>query len=306
MRRILAIAVFVFGFSAIAVAQGTPMRVPPRPSGTPALHPDLRRSDELSRRSENLRMTEKFPARTAEEKKVFNEKIWPIYRDSTKEEREALAPTEAVAGSYAAFLNKKDTGITRLSADIGCFTQDDVVSAKPECLKYTMPGSGSSYSFRIDDYRIQRLADINFKKDQLEALGTLNHGILVYLGDVPIEEVSLDSEGVKYLLKIDPAENFSEAGAFADKLLRGFKNNDFVYASVMKAIPGRTYVLRSIAYQGEAKRVINGLIFNELELDERRDVIVSFRVAAMNPGEDITLVWQELRNKKAPKLEAPK
>jgi hypothetical protein len=203
-------------------------------------------------------------------------------------------------------LKAKDTGLTRLAADIGCFTKDDVVSAKPECVRYSMPGSGSSYSFRMNDYKIQRLSDINFRGDSLEATGTLTHGILVFLGDAPIEGVSLDSDGVKYLVEIEPSEDFSAAGAFAGKLLKGFKNDNFIYGGAMKAIPGKTYVLRSIAYRGEAKRVVEGLIFNELEFDERRDIVVAFHVAAINPGEDVTIVWKELRNKKSPKLEMPK
>ncbi len=303
MTKLLILAFYVLGLSALCSAQVGGTRVPaPTPNPTPDFGPELRRARDISKRSDELRMTENFPAKTDEDWRTYNELIRPIYRESTKEEREILAPTEAVAGSYTTFLSNKNTAITRLAADIGCFPDDDVVSAKPECANYSMPGAGSSYSFRVDDYRIRRLADLNFSKDRLEALGTLSHGIMVYLGDVPIEEVTLESEGLKYLLDIKPSSNFAQAGEFADKLVKGFKKDDFVYASVMKAIPGRTYVLRSIAYQGELLKAVKGIVYNELEFDERRDIVVAFRVAAMNPGEDLTIVWKELRNKKAPKL----
>ncbi|MDH3530555.1 MAG: hypothetical protein OEQ28_13405 [Acidobacteriota bacterium] len=302
MKKFVGTAFCVWMFAAFAGAQvGPPTR---NPTATPT--PTDRRitnANEITKRSNDLRLLEKFPGRSDYDRQVLNDSIRPIYRSSTDEELAAIAPTEAVTAANRSYVGAKAAGLIRLAADLGCVTADDVVSAKAECRKYSMPGAGSAYSFRVGDYRIQRLADINFRNDRFEALGVLTHGVLLYLGDVPVDSVSLESEPVIYLQKLKPAKDFAAAGAFADKLLKGFKNNDYVYASVMKALPGRTYVLRSIAYRGIVPKTIKGFAYNELEFDERRDITIVFRIVAMNSGEDVTLAWKELSNEKAPKLE---
>ncbi|NNE67936.1 MAG: hypothetical protein HKN33_15335 [Pyrinomonadaceae bacterium] len=301
MKNILGLFVLIASLAISGIAQvGPPVNAPPAP--TPDPFPAATEAAKITGRSNDLRMTELFPVASDKERKIIRNQINPKYRKSTDEERELVAPTDGVKAQYADFLKKKNTGIVRLIADKGCVAKDDVVSGKAECAKYSMPGGGSAYSFRMKDYRLVRLADINFTKNRFEALGTLTHGILLYLGDVPIESVTLESEGMKHLQKIKPARNFADAGTYAGKIAKGYKDNGFVYASIMKAIPGRTYVLRTIAYRGEAVKTVGGLPYNELMFDKRRDMIVVFRVAAMNPGEDITLVWRELKDKKAPVL----
>ncbi len=81
-----------------------------------------------------------------------------------------------------------------------------------------MPGGGSSYSFRVGDYVINRLADINFRKGKFEALAVLTHGIIVSLGDVPIESLDLKSDGIKHLLKISPSQGFFRSRYFCQQI----------------------------------------------------------------------------------------
>ncbi len=308
MKSLMGIAILTLAGAAIIVGQDP--RPDPRATPTPRLTAEIDRAiddgKDISARSDSLRKAELFPVENDEERRAFRAAIEPLYRDSTKEERAALAPDEEVVEAYRAFLKGKNTGIIRLASDIGCVSQDDVVSGKEECRNYPMPGAGSSYSFREEDYRIVRLADINFKNSKFEALGVMTHGIMVDLGDKAIEGVTLKSDGAKHIAKISPASDFAEAGAFAAKLEKGYEKGAFTYASILPAKLNSTYVVRSIAYRGTAARTAAGVVYNELDLDRRRDAIFVFRVVSINEGKDVTLLWKELRDKKARKLKPPK
>ncbi len=49
-------------------------------------------------------MSENFPVKSDEERKIFNKMIKPTYRDSTKEERAAIAPDDEIATANKEFL----------------------------------------------------------------------------------------------------------------------------------------------------------------------------------------------------------
>lgn len=273
---------------------------------TPEADSAVRRSEDLNRRSESLRLTEKFPVKDPAKRKKFREVIRPLYRDSTKKERAFLAPMDEDRESNAAILSQKRTGIFRLIMNRGCAGGAKTVAASKACTGLTMPGAGSAYSFRIRDYRMHHISDINFNKHRLEALGVLTHGVVVDLGYVQLEDISLSTPGVVYLARVKPAKNFADAGAFADKLVKGFRKDGFVYGSMIPVRNSSTYVLRSIAYRGEAQRNVGGVVYNELLLDKRRDIIVAFKIVRLKEGTDATIVWKVLSDKKAPRLKPNK
>lgn len=285
----------------------------PYPQATPnPLYPServedaVRRGDELNRRSDALRMTQNLPPEVPDEKRrEFAAMIEPLYRESTEEEREFMAPSPEDSAPYERFAGKKSSGILRLVEDRGCADNAKVVSASFDCSRYSMPGAGSGYSFRFGDYRMHHISDIVFKKGNFEALGVLNHGIMVDLGDVPFEAVTEKTEGVRYLTRIKPSKNFQEAAELADKLTKGIKEDGRNYASILPVKENSTYVIRSIAYEGEALRNVAGIVYNELDIDKRRDVLIAFRVIRLADG-SATIVWKELDDSKAPELKPDK
>lgn len=309
MRNILILTTFLLICAPFSFAQqDTPY---PQPTPHP-LYPDqqtqdaVRRSEDLNRRSDALRMTQNLPPKVPESKrKEFVQLIEPLYRESTDEEKAFMAPSEELAAPYSSFADKKDSGIFTIVEDRGCNSNPKVVSGSVDCSRYSMPGAGSGYSFRFGDYRMLHIADIVFKKGKLEALGVLNHGIMVDLGDVPLDSVTDKTEGVDYLTDIKPSRNFQEAAELADKLTKGINKKDRVYASILPLKEGSTYVIRSIAYDGEVLRNIGGIVYNELEMDKRRDVLIAFRVIRVADGR-ATIVWKKLDDDKPPKLKADK
>ena len=60
--------------------------------------------------------------------------------------------------------------------------------------------------------------------------------------------------------------------------------------------------MRSIAYRGKFRRAEAGVVYNELDFDKRRDIIVVFKIVDVEPDGSATIVWRMLRESKSPKL----
>lgn len=233
---------------------------------------------------------------------ILRQHIKPLYRKPTKEELAAIAPKALLFEKYAAFLNRSGTGLTRLVPDAGCADNTKVVVASDDCLKYTLPGAGFAYSFRINNYRLPSLADLIFTDNSFQASGVLLHGILVNIGDVPLEKVTLQTNGLKYLVDFQPVTDFEQAKETDKLLVEGIEQDGFVYRRGLRAVEGATYVLRSIAYQGTHYRAVKGVTYNELEFDKRQDIIVAFRIVEKDADQSVTILWRELERKEAPKM----
>ena len=307
--RGLTLAFLIVMCAVKAILAQPPIRQPP---GAPTPKPPtpteqaIQRGRDISNRSNELRNIEKFPVRNEKQRKELLKVMKARYRQPTDEEMKVLAPDEADAAKYKGFARKKKSGLLKLVSDSGCSATPGLVKATEECAKYTMPGAGSAYSFRERKYRLIRLSDLNFKKNAFLALGVLTHGIMVNLGDVSLEDVDLNTPGVEYISRFKTARTMNKAGEIANKLMRGMKNEGFVYGSILRTKPDSTYVLRSIAYRGEAFQKAAGIVYNELDFDKRRDILIAFRVVSFVPGESVTIIWKELKTSKSPKIKANK
>ena len=217
-----------------------------------------------------------------------------------------LAPRTEDAEKYASFANRKDGGLITLVADQGCDKDLQVKVLTAGCSTYTMPGAGSTYSFRVGDYRIRTLGDLIFTGPLFQSIGTLVHGIFVELGNIPVEQVSPETSGVGYLMKIAAATDMESAAAMTEKLADGIKDGNFAYQNYAVPKENTTYALRSIAYRGKSYREVQLKIYDEFDFDKRRDLNVVFRVIRLNGAESVTLVWKELAASDSPKIETKK
>ena len=242
-------------------------------------------------------------SRTGNKQFIITQQVRNLYRKPNKKERKLLAPRIEDQQKYAGFLRQPDTGLIKLMPDLGCGENPDVLVATDICQQYTMPGGGSAYSFRKENYRLWRLADILHKDGIIHAVGARSQGILVTLGDVPLESISLGTEGLKFLTDFEPKTEFEEAKKQNHKMLKGITYDGFYYRKALRAVENTTYVLRSVAYRGRFYRSILGVVYNELDYDKRRDVIVAFRIVRQDKTDgSITLLWRTLANEKSPKL----
>jgi hypothetical protein len=241
-------------------------------------------------------------AQSAYELSALQRLTYPIYRKATKEELKTIAPKPQLFQKYRAFLKQSDTGLTRLAADAGCAESTKVVVATEDCMKYTMPGAGFAYSFRVNNYRIPRLADIIFTDNSFQAAGVLLHGIFVNVGDVPLDKISLQTNGLKFLLEFQPEPDYEKAKEIDIKLAEGIENDGFLYRRGLYIQEETTFVLRSVAYDGAYFRAINNITYNEFRFDKRRDIVVAFRIVEKGADNSVTILWKELLRKKSPKV----
>lgn len=224
-----------------------------------------------------------------------------LYRKPTAKELALLSPSKEDLDAYAVFLRQPNTGLVKLATDKGCDDNSKIVMAIADCLAYTMPGAGSSYSFRVKNYRISNLADITFTENSFQAMGMRLHGIFVNIGDVPLEQVNLQTKGMDFLNDFKPEEDFQKAKEIDRQFSEGVEKNGFIYRRALRAVDGTTYVLRSVAYRGKYFRAVSGFTYNELDFDKRSDVIVAFRIVRRHEDGAVTILWKQLAKQVSPK-----
>ncbi|MGI8556203.1 MAG: hypothetical protein ACR2LT_07600 [Pyrinomonadaceae bacterium] len=260
-------------------------------------------SQDVNNRFDNLRSLE---IKQIEEKTIngnpLDEVIERVYRKPNKEELRLLAPSPELLVKYAGFLSQPETGIVRLNGNSDCAESAAVVNAKENCLPYSMPGAGTAYSFRTESYRAPHLSDLILSKNVLITDGVLQQGIMVNLGNIPLEEVSLQTKGLKYLVDFTPVSNSEDLSKFDDLLSKGVNSDGFLYRLGFYAADQTTFALRSIAYKGNVTRSFKGKSYNEMDFDKRKDVIVAFRVVEQRPDGSVTILWKVLARRNAPTL----
>lgn len=225
-----------------------------------------------------------------------------IYRSPTKEEIRPLNPSAYLLEKYASFLRQDDTGIVKLNSNAECGINPNVIVAKENCLQNPIPGGGSAYSFRMENYRLPQLADLILLKDVLKTDGVFQQGIMVRVGDVPLENLALETAGLKYLFDFKPAENLADLRQNDAKFSKGVQDGGFLYRMGFFVDEKTTFALRSIAYKGKVERSVSGVKYNELDFDKRKDVIVAFRVVEKDAGGNITILWKILSRRNSPTL----
>lgn len=237
---------------------------------------------------------------------VLSENIQSIYRKPSKEELRILLPAQHLLERYADFLRQPNTGIFKLNADVRCSENSGVIAATENCLQYKMPGAGTAFSFRVESYRIPRLADLVLAKDVLKTDGILQHGIMVNLGDVPLENVTPETSGLEYLVNFKPVKTDTEFLKIDNELKAGIKNDGFIYRLGFYVSDKATFALRSVAYKGNFLRSVNGEIYDEFEFDKRKDTLVIFRVVERDASGNVTILWKMLSRRDAPTLKFEK
>lgn len=237
-----------------------------------------------------------------ERSRNFN--FFPFKAKRTKDQDKKLRPSAEDLAKYAEFLKQSRTGIFRLMNDVGCDSNVYVIHVDNNC-QNAIPGS-SFYSFREREYTSAYLSDIRFKDGLLITDGLLSQNILVRLGNVPLEDLSTTSEGMKFLVDFVPEIVNTKATRQYIEIVKGIKADRYEYRKVLPASENMTYAMRIIAYRGSFYRSFRGWIFDLISGDDRFDLIVGFRVVRKDEDGSVTILWKELERKKSPKLKYDK
>jgi hypothetical protein len=259
---------------------------------------EMRRTEQIARESARL-PREKFGKLTAKEKKRI-------------EAMRAPNPQDLV--TYSAFLSQPGTGIVRLLPGYNCESKF-VVRVDGNCAN-NLPG-GSFHRFREDALS----GDIVFLDGDLVAEGFFSNSIMTGLGNIPLDQVSSETRGMKFLTEFKPEADLALVKKQYLQVLKGVEVGEHVYANRLSAVPDMTYALRIIAYKNgnnvnkrlnryqllgiEPPPESQDLMFLALKQDTRVDLTVSFRVIRKDADGSITLIWKELSRKEPPEIVFP-
>ena len=270
-----------------------------------------KREQDLTERRENLEKLNKDHLRSRRE--ALNNARIPKFPAETAEQRaaikEILTPNPEDLNKYKEFLQKSGTGIFRLFPDFDCIPEKKLIRVDGDCADL-IPNTWF-YSFRRKNYSDADYFDILFRDGNLISEGYLTQGILVRLGDVPIETVLLGSSGVKFLSDFIPETEIEKAKSRFAQISKGLQADGYRYASRIKAEENTTYALRVVAYRNENKTV-NRLLANATAndrkfinlnyADKRIDLIVAFRIIRQDKNGSLSILWKILNRQDAPKI----
>lgn len=230
----------------------------------------------------------------------------PLSAAEIKAIRAALAPSLKDTERYKTFLEQPHTGLFRLMPNFGC-SQINTVSADERCLKSAY--IGEYFSFRTEDYSGKDWFDITFEDGNLISRGFFSQGILTSLGNVPLEDVSIENNGIKFLADYQPAATLEKVREQSKQINAGINFNNYQYAKSLKATPEASYALRVIAYRSEIKNAGRSRPITKEDLkvmninaDKRTDLIVAFRIVRADDDGSLIILWKQLRESKAPKI----
>lgn len=237
-----------------------------------------------------------FPNLTVTKSRSFT----PFRKKPSKEQKIQLQPKEEDLKKYSQFLLQPNTGIFRLVPDSGCDDNAMVLRVDENC-RNAIPDS-AHYSFRENEHTADWLADIRLKNEILISDGLLMQGIFVKLGDIPVETVMLESEGMKFIGDYVPQISGKEANKQFRQLVEGIRLGKYEYKKAVEAMENTTYGFRVIAYRGNLYRSYRGYIYDLLDGDERKDLTLVFRIIRKESDGSLTLLWKELQTKESPKV----
>jgi hypothetical protein len=194
-------------------------------------------------------------------------------RDQLKlKEREFLAPSAEDRGAFAEFLREPETGLVRL------------LPREKYQQRLTTVGGGAYYSFSQRTHQYGHGSDLQLEQNELSVgfAGT-DFGYLLLLGDVPLEDVGLETDGVPFLASLASPSRTPDARTEQQHASTGIKHGEFTYRNRVPVQAGKTYVLRSVNYS-------------------ESDTLVAFRVVRQDADGSVILLWKMLKKFAKPQL----
>lgn len=217
-----------------------------------------------------------------------------------------LSPNPDDASKHKTFLKQSNTGMFRLFPDFDCQPQKLIVRVDGDCANQ-IPGTWF-YSFRQKNYSNATLFDVRLKNENLIAGAFLSQGILVQLGDVPLEGITLASNGLKFLVNFKPETQDTEIKKQFLQIEKGIEFEGYEYSKTIKPLENMTYAMRVVAYRSENKSIPSSEMTAEnvkllaVSIDKRKDLILAFRIIRKEADGNITILWKELARRDSPKV----
>jgi hypothetical protein len=197
-----------------------------------------------------------------------------------------LAPAAEDRTAYAGFLAQKDTGLVRL---LSRPTPAQQPTSK-------LAGGGEHYSFSFLSH--DRAGDIELTYDVFcqgvvggpprcqypRRLRVSRYGMLTNLGDVALDELTVNDPRAAFLLAYKPPREVSKVRCERLEFTKGVTNSGQLYKTGLPIQVNSTYLLRS------TDRSLS-------------DVLVAFRVVREDVDGSLTLAWKLLKEFQPTKIE---
>jgi hypothetical protein len=188
-------------------------------------------------------------------------------------EKKLLSPSDEDRATYAPFVGQRDRGLIRLLPR--------EVYDKNSSL--TVRGGGAYYSF-VKLTHAYGGSDIALEQGFLSVgFAGADYGMLLNVGDVPLEEINTEHPKVKFLAAYITVLEEPKARVEARRFGTGANIDGVTYNRRVRAQVNATYVLRSINYS-------------------ESDVLVAFRVLRKDTDGSLIIAWKMLKEFSVPDL----
>jgi hypothetical protein len=188
-------------------------------------------------------------------------------------EKTFLSPSEEDQANYAEFLRTPNTGLIRLLPRQKF--DSDVYKENEKSL--VMRGGGAFYSFTRLTHEYGSGSDLALDQGQFSVgFAGADYGFLTSLGDIPLENVSLETPEAAFFVAYKCAREERDARTEFRRVAAGFELEGVQIRSRAPMRANSTYLLRSITYL-------------------RADVLVAFRVVRVDSDGSAIILWKLLK-----------
>jgi hypothetical protein len=204
-------------------------------------------------------------------------------RDVAREDRVLknglLAPSAQDRLTYESFLRERKTGLIRLMPRESY--DWETYHAKK---RIPIRGGGAYYSFANLTHAYGYGNDLALERNVLSVgFGGADYGMLTNLGDRPLEGITLDNPGLRFIAQYKPPAREQSARFEYRRFQSGVTMDGVLYRSRLPLEIGATYLLRSIVYR-------------------ESDVLVAFRTVREDADGSVIIAWKLLRKYPVPEL----
>ena len=197
-----------------------------------------------------------------------------------KLEKTFMSPSKEDQAAYAEFLDLQDTGLIRL---LPREIYDSEGYKGPNRI-ITVRGGGAYYSFTKKAQVYSEFTDIGLEQGQLTTgFAGANYGMLTNLGDVPLENLALNTPAVVVLASHTAAPDEPHARIEQRRSSSGTTIEGTSYTNRMPLVTNTTYLLRSVNYRAS-------------------DTLVAFRIVREDTDGSVIIAWKILKRYPIPQL----
>ena len=184
-----------------------------------------------------------------------------------------MEPSAEDRADYADFLRQNETGLM-------CILPRETYGYD----LVGMRGGGAYYSFTKRNHEYSNTTDISLEQGMLQSgFAGANYGLLTTLGDVPLENVSLETGAAQILASHTPATEEPQARVEQRRAMDGAVINGASFKNRLPLKANSTYLVRSINYSGS-------------------DSLVAFRVVRIDNDNSAVIAWKLLKKYPVPYL----